>query len=83
MRDNRGTELAVGQLVAYNLSGQIAKGRILSCGRERRERAGGGWTYNKDTIKVELLHRAAGMWPGHVSTVRSSVNVLVLLDGES
>lgn len=72
MTDNRGTELRVGQEVAYNISGQVAKGKIISL-------IGGGASIAvKMKIKVKLLHTAAGMPMGHVSTVTNERNVLVL-----
>lgn len=70
MYDNRGTELQVGQYVAYNISGQVAKGRIVSL----RE------SYQRQDIRIKLLHRAAGMYPDHISKVTNDRAVLVLQD---
>lgn len=77
MIDNRGTELQVGQEVVYNISGQVAKGRIL--GTDKRWRR----SYHTPCVHVELLHSAAGAPAGHVSKVRNPTSVLVLLEGES
>lgn len=75
MKDNRGTELEVGQEVVYNLSGQVAKGKIVSVGDDL-SRYG-----HRSRIKIELLHKAAGMAPGHISTVTNPLNVLALQPG--
>lgn len=63
MLDNRGMRLEVGQLVAFNISGQVARGEI---------------TKLSTTIKIRLEHNAAGMPPGHISTLKNSRSVLVL-----
>ena len=76
-RDNRGTEIQTGQIVAYNISGQVALGRISEVTRSYRY-SSPGWT-----IRVELLHAAAGKHSGHYSTVRNPLNLLVLLKGDA
>jgi hypothetical protein len=68
--DNRNTEIAVGQEVAYNMSGEVVKGVIHSI-------SPGGFRV-KPTIKITLSHPAVGKSAGHLSTVRSSRNLLVL-----
>lgn len=80
--DNRNTELEVGQTVAYNLSGQIAKGRIIGL------KLGGNYYqkpnhWNPDghpTVEIELLHDAAGKQAGWVSKVQNEKNVLVIVE---
>lgn len=65
--DVRGNELKPGVYVAYNLSGDVARGQLVSAGR------GGHGPY-----KVRLLHKAAGHFPGHISNVRRARAMLVL-----
>jgi len=64
-QDARGQVLRPGVYVAYNLSGDIAKGQIV------HEPSGG-------TYKVRLLHDAAGHKTGHISTVRRYRSMLVI-----
>ena len=64
LRDSRGTEIEVGQRVAYNLSGQVAEGDIVSTK---------GWT-----IGIKLIDCCAGMDPGHISKVKNPTSILVL-----
>lgn len=83
-RDNRGTGLEVGQEVAYNLSGEIAKGRIKSIkpGKQYWQKPDKWKPFGLPTVEVELLHNAAGHPAGKISKVNNSKNLLVLLDGE-
>jgi hypothetical protein len=74
MTDNRDVELEVGQRVAFNLSGQIAKGEIVKIAPPRFNQ--------KRSIHVSLIHRAAGHNAGHISKVTNEKNVLVLRDHE-
>lgn len=81
MTDNRGTELRIGQRVAYNLSGELACGEITDLIEGTPGRYDGH--YEKwPMIKVKLAHRAAGFPAGHISKVRNPKNVLVLGTGE-
>lgn len=63
MKDVRGIELYPGLSVAFNLSGDVAKGTIMAVGKP---------------ILVRLDHRAAGQHPGHISKVRRERSLLVL-----
>jgi hypothetical protein len=54
MQDTRGTTLEVGQEVAYNLSGEVVKGRILSLD-EKPSKYHAAWGSTDQIIKVELL----------------------------
>lgn len=74
--DNRGERLTVGDDVAFNLSGQIAKGRIV----KMPERFGfTQWGYYRGSpIHVRLLHDAVGMRAGHVSKITNPRNLLVI-----
>jgi hypothetical protein len=73
--DNHNTVTGVDHEVACNVMGPVAKGVI----REIKPDA-----YNRrPIIKVELLHDAAGMSVGHISTVRSSYNLLVLYTADA
>lgn len=72
LQDQRGTILAVGQEVAYNMSGTVAKGRIV------RAEPGKG-LYGKANIHVRLEHAACGKAIGHVSKITRPENVLVML----
>lgn len=76
MIDNRGTELRVGQPVAYNLSGEVAKGQIESL--DEGQPYWPGSLVFKRKIKVRLLHKAAGHSAGHISTLTCERNLLVL-----
>lgn len=75
MNDNRGTELKVGQEVAYNLSGEIAKGEIVDI---KVTKTGSTWNPERADIRVRLLHNACGQHKDHISRVRSEHNVLVI-----
>ena len=83
--DNRGTLLEVGLPVAYNLSGQIAKGLIQSVqpGKQYWQKPNKWDKQGLATVKVELLHDAAGYKAGHVSKVQNQRNLLVLLTDEA
>jgi hypothetical protein len=66
-KDTRDASLEPGVYVAYNLSGDVAKGQIVSAGR------GGYGPY-----KVRLLHDAAGFRTGHISNVKRHRSMLVI-----
>ena len=69
--DNQGREIVPGLEVAFNISGQLARGRVV-------EIKPSGSYYKKANIKIHLLHKAAGKREGHISTVTNPLNVLVL-----
>lgn len=76
MIDNRGTELKVGQEVAYNFSGEIAKGIIVDL---KVKKTGSSWgNPNRADIRVELIHSLGRYRKGHISKVSNERNVLVL-----
>lgn len=75
MIDNRGTELRVGQEVAYNLSGEVAKGEIVDL---KVTKTGSKWNPERADIRVRLLHSACGQCKDHISKVRNERNVLVI-----
>lgn len=66
--DTRGTQIEVGQRVAYNISGDIALGEVAAVKPSHYE--------------VLLLHKAAGLPAGHISKVRRATSMLVLRDGD-
>jgi hypothetical protein len=79
LRDNRNVPITPGCTVAYNLSGELAAGRVESVTPSKRY--GKTEDYRGEpyvTIKVRLSHRAAGFHPGHLSKVTNPHNVLVL-----
>jgi len=76
MIDNRGTELKVGQHVAYNHSGQITKGEITWV-KDRIP-----FNFRGTRVKVRLLHDAVGKRKGHESKIKNERTVLVLLGNE-
>lgn len=84
MTDNRGTPLKVGDRVAYNISGEVAVGKILRLVQGKYEASGYGWMrcVKKPLIEVQLEHRAAGQPAGHISKVRHETNVIVLKEDE-
>lgn len=74
--DTRNTPIRPGLNVAYNISGEVAAGRVLSIAAKPNPRQWGRpWLY---TFKVELQHSAAGKGRGHVSKVTNAHNLLVL-----
>lgn len=78
LQDQRGTDIEVGQTVAYNLSGTVAKGDVDGIGVILHP--GDRWNPVTVAIRVRLAHPAGGHPAGHISTVRAAVNVLVLED---
>lgn len=77
MRDSRGTLLAEGQRVAYNISGCIAIGRIIEL------RARSGYSYTGHSIKVIMeQERCAGCRQGHITKIKHATSVLVIQDGD-
>ena len=75
MKDLRGTPVTVGADVAYNLSGYVARGVIISA----RHISTNQWGHIKADIRVRLAHSACGHERGHISKVRDPKSVLVLL----
>ncbi len=84
--DNRGTEIAVGQEVAYNMSGEVCKGRIVKI-IPKTKRTGAAWDRERVQIQVELIEGRDGYHglerKGWVSKVNSPKNLLVLRSNES
>jgi len=62
--DARGNPIEEGCRVAYNISGDIALGEVLSVGPRG--------------FKVRLGHFCAGKPAGHISKVRRATSILVL-----
>lgn len=78
LKDQRGTDLEVGQTVAYNLSGTVAKGEVDGIGAVEHPRGVIGYDRVTVAIRVRLAHPAGGHPAGHISSVRNAHNVLVL-----
>jgi hypothetical protein len=80
--DNRGTVLEVGQEVAYNMSGEVAKGRIKSIklGSKHWQKPDRWHPDGIPVIEVELVHPTAGKQPGWVSKVQNNRNLLVIFE---
>lgn len=83
MLDNRGNEIVVGAKVAYNYSGQIAVGEVISAKPTI-------WTspdkarWSKIEIKLGCNMNTDGVVkkPGKLSIVKNPQNVLVLFGDE-
>ena len=69
LTDHKGTELDIGQVVAYNYQGQVARGVIKDIAMGTR------YGKQRPRIKVEMTH---GPDPGHESTVTDQKNLLVI-----
>jgi len=67
MQDARGTEIEPGVLVAYNLSGQVAIGRV------KRASEGPRW----DTIEI-IPDQDWKKYSGTTSKIRSRFNLVVI-----
>lgn len=65
MRDRQGIELEVGQKVAYNLSGGIALGEIVSITPSSREV--GAWAAGQNTKWFNILIQPYRQWKGVAS----------------
>lgn len=74
MRDLRGNEIEVGAVVAYNLSGTIAIGRIVKIVPRVGWRGEEAWTFHIDPLKA---HFELKIRPG-VSKVTRPENLLVM-----
>jgi hypothetical protein len=74
-RDNRGALLEPGVTVAYNLSGEVAVGRLLDVRLTGKTGFRGA---PLAVFRVELAHAAAGQAAGHVSKVKDHHNLLVI-----
>lgn len=70
--DNLGNKIEIGKIVAFNLSGEIAKGEVHLISQGKR--------YGKPHTRysVKLLHDAVGKRRGDLSTINNSRNMLVL-----
>lgn len=65
--DVRGTPIRVGCTVAYNISGDVALGEVVKA---------------TPPFHIMLKHPAAGQPAGHISKVRRTGSLLVLLAGD-
>lgn len=74
--DHRGTDIEAGKRVAYNFSGEIAMGEVVSARGAYRKDSNQSWT--RAEIKVRVI--APKRHQGHISTVRDAKNVLVLFE---
>lgn len=79
LRDNHGHSIAVGDHVAYNLSGTVALGWIEAYPRRRSFNQWGHYT--GDPFIVQLEEDAAGFKAGHMSKVRNPHNLVVIPRG--
>lgn len=85
MKDLRGTELRVGQVVCYNFSGQIARGVITALTEGEYEDTGFGWQrrLKKPMIVVRRTHPTNFQRNGNpVSKVRDATSVMVIFEEE-
>lgn len=73
MTDCYGTPLALGQIVAYNMSGNVVRGQIVKLGPPIHIALSGDMTGNPAIV-------IAGYTAGHISKVRHPTSVLVLKD---
>lgn len=75
--DNRGTPIKTGDKVAYNLSGQIACGKVISVSPAIRNDRGYGYK-QRAMIKVQMEFPK---YPaGAISKVRDPKNVMVIFE---
>ncbi len=73
--DFRGSSLDIGTIVAYNLSGEIALGRVKSFKTTPVRYL---VTQNIYSFKIEVI-QARGFSAGHISTIRTQYNLMALL----
>lgn len=75
-----GQELAIieGELVAFNLSGSIAIGRVESISHKVRKITWGSGEAVDYTFKIRMTKPMHGFPSGHVSTVKQPSSILVL-----
>lgn len=82
MKDRRGTEIKVGQRVAYNFQGMVSFGEITSIEDEVKatyEANGRDWNFGcKAKIKIKQLEEGSR----RISTVTNPLNLLVIREGE-
>lgn len=80
MVDNRGARLAVGQQVAYNFSGELAVGTILSITHKGKDHWG-RWLGVEIKIERRWPERENyGKSKSRISTVRSPASVMVIFE---
>ena len=79
-RDFRGQELSVDTYVAYNLSGEIAIGKIVSWREVPYPQNYPSYLRNESRFEFKIALDAGHHIPkkGHVSTVRSQWNLMAL-----
>lgn len=75
--DYRGEELRPGRRVAFNLSGTVALGEIVSARMTKSIRRSWGWEYEYD-IRVRVLHDHPNQKAGHISRLKNNLNLVVL-----
>ena len=73
MKDNRGTEIEIGQTVVYNFSGEIAIGKLEKITERKRY----GYTYNEFHIRRQS---PKGSWTKDVSKVTRPENLMVIFE---
>lgn len=73
--DHRGTKIEVGSTVAYNLSGEVATGVVLSAAPAIKD----GWMYKK-RANIQIRVTAPKKRKGGLSVVKSPKNVLVIFE---
>lgn len=79
MVDRRGTEIKVGEVVAYNLSGEVAIGEVVSV-KDGERNKWGTYIYSKrPIIKVKPDEPWTRLSSDGVSKVRNPYNLVVLL----
>lgn len=70
--DTIGTEIKVGDIVVYNLSGDLA------CGTVEVVKPSGLDKYDKPIIKIRYQAGAYALAHGHMSTVRNPKGIMVM-----
>ena len=55
MKDNRGTEIQIGQTVCYNYMGQIALGTVLDIKRTIKNRRASSLFILKDYVHIPVM----------------------------
>lgn len=78
MQDNRGTEIEVGQKVAYNYQGQIALGKITDIRFGRPKKLSWGDEYVPCAFHIQMI----APQKDRESVVRDRRNLLVIFEQE-
>lgn len=80
MKDARGTEIKIGQMVAYNYQGEVAFGEIIFIIDEVLKDSGHGWSHTVEKAKIKIK-RMTHLKMDEVkprSTVTSPRNLIVI-----